>query len=313
MDKTKSAETTRGDIPGSSLGNPPSPEAGPKDSRGGQPLFVNFVFARSVSTVDTVASNNNVLVKTNSKVLNDVNTIKGTFDLRGQVNASKRVRKTQQMTKENLIGIRPRSNSISEIVITSKTSKDSALKPIIIPRKPKSNHIPRKPESNHITTPDVEWTTVQSKKRSSPETTTRRFKQSIIENYWLGPSITTSNRYTGLDHDTNDFHQDTTVDKVIKPPPVFIAGVSNIQPLVNLLEEIVRNGYEIKILREEQVKVQAKNLEVYTKITKELITRKTKGPRTKPMEMGSRRICLKLWENVVHVILIKSSHGNISL
>lgn len=83
MDKTKSAETTRGDIPGSSLGNPPSPEAGPKDSRGGQPLFVNFVFARSVSTVDTVASNNNVLVKTNSKVLNDVNTIKGTFDLRG--------------------------------------------------------------------------------------------------------------------------------------------------------------------------------------------------------------------------------------
>lgn len=112
----------------------------------------------------------------------------------------------------------------------------------------KSVAVLKEPESNHTTIPDEKWTTVQRKKRNqiSFETRIRRLKESKMDNYCLGPSITTLHRFTDLDHDSNDSHQDSTDIKAIKPPRIFIAYVSNIQPLVKLLEEIVKDNYELR-------------------------------------------------------------------
>jgi len=46
------------------------------------------------------------------------------------------------------------------------------------------------------------------------------------------------------------------VDKITKPTPIFVARVTNIQPLSQLLEEIAIVDYDIKIINNEQIKIQ---------------------------------------------------------
>ncbi|CAL1678827.1 unnamed protein product [Lasius platythorax] len=50
MDKTKMDVITPGGRPGIFLENPPSTEAGLKDSEGGQPLFANYAHGKSTVT-----------------------------------------------------------------------------------------------------------------------------------------------------------------------------------------------------------------------------------------------------------------------
>jgi len=49
----------------------------------------------------------------------------------------------------------------------------------------------------------------------------------------------------------DDKNDNAIVEKTIKPPPIFVARVNNIQPLSQMLEEIIIGEYEIKIINNE--------------------------------------------------------------
>lgn len=78
-----------------------------------------------------------------------------------------------------------------------------------------------------------------------------------------------------------------------KPPPVFVAGVQNINPLTKLLNEIVTDQYLIKALGENQVKIQPKNGESYTKIVKALTQKNTEFHTYKLKQDKLFRVVLK--------------------
>ena len=99
--------------------------------------------------------------------------------------------------------------------------------------------------------------------RNTQNESEHKSKQSK-EDYWLNPS----NRYAPLANDDIDDQQDT--DKTPKPPPIFITGVKVISPLVQLLDTISKQQYEIKALANDEIKVQPKTTESYRTIVKAL-------------------------------------------
>lgn len=76
-----------------------------------------------------------------------------------------------------------------------------------------------------------------------------------------------SNIYEKLNNDESTDSGKTKVNNVgetaIKAPPIFIEGVENIIPLKSLLDEIAKNQYTIKILRNNQIKIQPLATEKY--------------------------------------------------
>jgi hypothetical protein len=60
-----------------------------------------------------------------------------------------------------------------------------------------------------------------------------------------------------------------------KLPPIYITDVKNISPLIQLLEQVAEQQYEIKALADNQVKVQPKTSESYRKIIKALAEKRT--------------------------------------
>lgn len=88
---------------------------------------------------------------------------------------------------------------------------------------------------NH-SSPQPEWSQVSSRKRqrNSPDGTTSTQKQSK-PNYWLAVPTPVYNRFSELENDPAS--GEIQVTKPIKPPPIFVDKVSNIQPLTKMLEE----------------------------------------------------------------------------
>jgi hypothetical protein len=56
-----------------------------------------------------------------------------------------------------------------------------------------------------------------------------------------------------------------------KPPPIFISGVTNIKPLIELPNALAPNKYLVKTLSYTQVRVQPTESTVYTAIIKALM------------------------------------------
>lgn len=89
--------------------------------------------------------------------------------------------------------------------------------------------------------PEIMWIEVTGKKglRNSPETSAKILKQSRLDSYWLGAPVQTSNRFEALDKEEQLKNTDSPVDRVPKPPPIYVDRVNNIQPLTQLLNEFV--------------------------------------------------------------------------
>lgn len=116
--------------------------------------------------------------------------------------------------------------------------------------------------------------------RSSPEMQQQnKPKQSVLDKYWLGsPSGSSSNRYATLAMDEEEEPNSREMQKeprISKPPPIYVSGVSNIQPLRKLLSEIAGDEYMLKTLNREEIKIQANADSTYSKITKALIEKNT--------------------------------------
>ncbi|CAG9828356.1 unnamed protein product [Diabrotica balteata] len=96
-----------------------------------------------------------------------------------------------------------------------------------------------------------------------------------IDNYWLNPRTPTSSRFNSLNEEFNVGNEETQENvKIPKPPPIFIAGVNDTKPLNLLLNSIAKENKTIIVLNDDQVKVQAKTIEIYI-IIKALDEKKT--------------------------------------
>ena len=99
--------------------------------------------------------------------------------------------------------------------------------------------------------PATSWTKVDYKKRprDAPDTQKQSTKQPKLNDYWLNqPSTSTANKFDVLMEPETDTNQSTTQPPIPKPPPIFVAGVHNIQPLHDLLIEIASDAFELKVL-----------------------------------------------------------------
>jgi hypothetical protein len=78
-----------------------------------------------------------------------------------------------------------------------------------------------------------------------------------------------------------------------KPQPIFISGVTNIKPLIELLKALAPNKYLVKTLPNDQLKVQPTEGSVYTTIIKVLMDRNTEFHTYKPRQDRSVRVVFK--------------------
>lgn len=159
-----------------------------------------------------------------------------------------------------------------------------------------SHYISQFPQLPNKTHTD-EWTTVDNprkRNRNSPDQ--RTVKQTRISDYWLNPSVVTSNRFSNLENEENKDKIENETNqhkKIAKPPPIFVQGVKSISPLTHLLETIAKDNYELKVLGSEQVKIQAKSSEIYSTIIKALEQKKTEFHSYQPKQTRAFRTVLK--------------------
>lgn len=151
------------------------------------------------------------------------------------------------------------------------------------------------------------WHIVENNKkrpRNSPEY--KAPKQTKIDDYWLNSHIKMTNRFSCLDNNETDGNDDkedkdnnqtnpnsNVPNKQVKPPPIFVNGVQNIKPLQELLNSLIKNNYEMKILSYDQVKIQPQNPEDYTKITKALQDKNTQFHTFQLKSQRNFRVVLK--------------------
>jgi len=190
--------------------------------------------------------------------------------------------KTSDGTKQKGYNIltpgRLRSNSISGIIPSRKDGRIDSTKP----------------EADKIPANGGNWTEVLRKKRTrdSPETSTKTSKQSKLSSYWLSAPVHTSNMFEALDPEEH-MVTEPPVDKLPKPPPIYVDRVTNMQPLTELLNETVKRDYEIKVLRADEVKIQPKSAQAYTIIVRELKNKGTEFHTYKLKQERSFRVVLK--------------------
>jgi hypothetical protein len=106
--------------------------------------------------------------------------------------------------------------------------------------------------------------------------------------------ISTSNCYTAvLEEGSQDQQQKAGPENIPNPPPIYITDIKNISPLVQLLEQIAKQQYEIKALADNQVKVQPKTYESYRTVIKALAKKHTEFHTYKLKEERTYRAVLK--------------------
>lgn len=144
------------------------------------------------------------------------------------------------------------------------------------------------------------WQTVESKKRprSSPDTHTSNIKQKPITEY---VTVNSANRFQALSQITDDYSEEAQDDKnkTLKTPPIFIPDVLYINPLVETLDAVAKEGYSFKILGKNQVKVQPTAPENYTKIVKTLTAKKMAFHTYQLKQKKSFRVVI---QNIHHTV-----------
>jgi hypothetical protein len=128
--------------------------------------------------------------------------------------------------------------------------------------------LPGQPQKMNSSQPD-NWTKVSYKRgRSTQDETDKGAKHAKQSEHWLNQT-STSNRYTApLEEESEE--QQKAVNENMPKPPIYITDVTNISQLIQLLEKIVIQLYEIKALAHNQVKVQHKTSESYRTVIKAL-------------------------------------------
>jgi hypothetical protein len=115
------------------------------------------------------------------------------------------------------------------------------------------------------------WTKVSYKRGSSTQKENEKEAKHAKESeYWFNRTSTSSLYTALLEEGSKDQQQKAGPENAPKPPPVYITDVKNISPLIQLLEQIAEQQYEIKAFAYNQVQVRPKTSESYRKIIKVL-------------------------------------------
>lgn len=123
----------------------------------------------------------------------------------------------------------------------------------------------------------------------------KKQKQQTLNNYWLGNN---NNRYSLLNDESDDVQSiDMEVsdakEKIPRPPPIYVSGVDNIQPLRALLEDIAKSEFQMKILSQGEVRIQPMSVEKYKAITGALDEKKTEFHTFKLKQERSFNVVLR--------------------
>ena len=139
-------------------------------------------------------------------------------------------------------------------------------------------------------TPDkyTKWQQVNNSKkrgRNSPEFQVRESKQFKITDCWLNNPTTTKNKFDALtkvkditspsSDDREAENKQIAQNHLQKSPPIFVSGVSVIKPLIDLLNEIAKDNYNIKVLPNNEVKIQPSSSEKFIPIVEALKKKNT--------------------------------------
>jgi hypothetical protein len=88
----------------------------------------------------------------------------------------------------------------------------------------------------------------KKRSRTQQEDSIGNAKHIKEDSHWLHPTAT-HNRYSALSDDENVDHlQKVASDSTPKRPPIFVSDVITIPPLLQLLDQTVKQSYEIKAL-----------------------------------------------------------------
>lgn len=155
-----------------------------------------------------------------------------------------------------------------------------------------------------------EWQTVRRNKRAneSPEhvINNNTKKQATTQKYWLSKTPQTANQYADLDNDDGSQPNSNPPQILYKPPPIFVEKVANIQPLISMLKQTVPNQFEIKTLRNEQVKIMPKDHETYKKIIGELEKKNTEFFTYKPKSERGFKVILRNMHSTANIDDLKN-------
>lgn len=133
------------------------------------------------------------------------------------------------------------------------------------------------------------WQTVSTKRKGSPLKTSSVGKQTKLTSYWLGPPAVTANQFDVLSDEVVE--PPAIVEP--KPPPIFINDVDNIAPLQALLLSVAPEGYNMKIINSNSVKIISKSKDSYTAIIKSLTEKSTKFHTYQLKEDRAFRVVLR--------------------
>ena len=125
---------------------------------------------------------------------------------------------------------------------------------------------------------ETSWTKVHYKKRprDNPENQTQSTKQPTLTDYWLNqPSASNTNKFAILRAEGMEEAQPPPQPSTTRPPPIFVDGVQNINPLRELLVGIAGKDFELKVLQGNQVKIQPKSSTNYSTIIKAVSEKRT--------------------------------------
>jgi hypothetical protein len=138
------------------------------------------------------------------------------------------------------------------------------------------------------------WTKVTNiRSRTTREDSIGNAKHIKEDGHWVHPT-TTCNRYAAQSDDENIDHlQKVATDSTRKPPPIFVSDVITTPLLLQLLDQIVKQSYEIKALARNKVRIQSKTPDSYRAIIKALDEENTAFHTYKPKHERDYSVVLK--------------------
>jgi hypothetical protein len=137
--------------------------------------------------------------------------------------------------------------------------------------------------------PAEQWTRVSRKRGRKTEE--QEISNEKTQEYWLGGTTPTTNRFSALSEE--HMVEAGTQHTAPKPLPIFISGVTNIQPLTELLNTIAKDKYLVKTLPNHQIRVQLTESSIYTTIVKALKDKNAEFHTYKPRQDRNFRVVLK--------------------
>lgn len=250
MNKTHLAETTPGGVPSTGLDSLPSSEISSAQPGGGQ----------------TLLANNETYPKLNAAKVNDE-----------ELSYHGRKTLTQRVLHKDVITYRHRSYSCGNDLSTNEKTRettdstDGGSTGSTIETRGPSDKVNNSSTVGIVQAQNAAelWQDGQVTKRTreSPENARINLKQAKLSSYLLRAPVLTNNRFSALDVEVATPQVSAQEARLIKPPPLFIDDVANIQPLTKLLNEVANAEYELKVLNGSQIKVLLKNIQAYTIIT----------------------------------------------